>query len=149
MTSTREVVNGAGAMRDLGAQVAGSCRAGDVIVLVGPLGAGKTTFTQGLARGLRVEGAVTSPTFVIAREHPPVDGGPGLVHVDAYRLGGTAELDDLDLDTALSASVTAVEWGEPYATHFDRPVVYVTITRDADESDLRTVTIEWPEGRRP
>ena len=109
------LVADADAMRALGAQVALSCRAGDVVVLTGPLGAGKTTFTQGLAVGLEVSGAVTSPTFVIARVHRSTVGGPDLVHVDAYRLGGLAELDDLDLDASLEESVTVVEWGEGLA----------------------------------
>ncbi|MGI8949306.1 MAG: tRNA (adenosine(37)-N6)-threonylcarbamoyltransferase complex ATPase subunit type 1 TsaE, partial [Ornithinimicrobium sp.] len=87
-------------------------RAGDLVLLTGDLGAGKTTLTQGLADGLGVRGPITSPTFVIAREHPSLSAGPPLVHVDAYRLGGRAELDDLDLDTALDEAVTVVEWGE-------------------------------------
>ena len=91
------------AMRGLGRSVAGQLAPGDLIVLTGSLGAGKTTFTQGLGAGLGVRGAVTSPTFVIARVHPSEVGGPALVHVDAYRLGGVAELDDLDLDTSLDA----------------------------------------------
>ncbi len=86
-------------------------RAGDLIVLTGGLGAGKTTLTQGIARGMNVRGRITSPTFVIARVHPSLDDGPALVHVDAYRLGGTAELDDLDLDEALPEVVTVIEWG--------------------------------------
>lgn len=96
-------------MRTLGADVAALLRAGDVVVLDGPLGAGKTTFTQGIGRALRVRGAVTSPTFVIARTHP----GPGaaLVHVDAYRLADEVEVEDLDLDADLEGSVTVVEWG--------------------------------------
>ena len=85
----------------LGEQLAPELRAGDLLVLSGPLGAGKTALVRGLARGLGVAGPVTSPTFVIAREHRPLPGGAGvpLVHVDAYRLGSVAELDDLDLDT--------------------------------------------------
>ncbi|WP_432542752.1 tRNA (adenosine(37)-N6)-threonylcarbamoyltransferase complex ATPase subunit type 1 TsaE [Kineococcus sp. SYSU DK002] len=86
-------------------------RAGDLLVLAGDLGAGKTTFTRGLAEGLGVRGPVTSPTFVIAREHPSLVGGPPLVHVDAYRLGSLAEVDDLDLDTSAAEAVTVVEWG--------------------------------------
>ena len=82
------------------------------MVLSGELGAGKTTFTQGLGAGLGVRGDVTSPTFVIARVHPSLSGGPALVHVDAYRLGGIDELDDLDLDASLDEAVTVVEWGE-------------------------------------
>jgi tRNA threonylcarbamoyladenosine biosynthesis protein TsaE len=90
-------------------------RAGDLVVLTGELGAGKTTLTQGIAEGLGVRGPITSPTFVIARVHPSLVGGPALVHVDAYRLAGFAELDDLDLDATLEESVTVVEWGHGLA----------------------------------
>lgn len=96
-------------MRALGADVARVLRPGDVLVLDGPLGAGKTTFTQGIGAALDVRGAVTSPTFVIARSHP--GPGPVLVHVDAYRLGGAVEVDDLDLDADLERAVTVIEWG--------------------------------------
>jgi len=96
-------------MRDLGAEVGAVLGPGDVVVLDGPLGAGKTTFTQGIGRALAVRGQVTSPTFVIARSHP--GPGPALVHVDAYRLGSAVEVDDLDLDADLAAAVTVVEWG--------------------------------------
>ena len=99
-------------MRDLGERLAGLLRAGDLVVLSGSLGAGKTTLTQGIGAGLGVRGPVTSPTFVIARQHPSLRGGPGLVHADAYRLGSRAEVDDLDLDTDVATSVTVVEWGE-------------------------------------
>jgi len=99
----------------LGERLAPRLRAGDLLILTGDLGAGKTTFTQGLGRGLHVRGDITSPTFVIARVHPSLRGGPPLVHVDAYRLGGMAELDDLDLDTSLDDAVTVVEWGEGIA----------------------------------
>jgi tRNA threonylcarbamoyladenosine biosynthesis protein TsaE len=90
---------------------------GDVVVLSGPLGAGKTVLARGIGAGLGVRGPVTSPTFVIARKHPALPGGRGvpLVHVDAYRLGGIAELDDLDLDTDLLAAAVVVEWGEGLA----------------------------------
>jgi tRNA threonylcarbamoyladenosine biosynthesis protein TsaE len=87
-------------------------RAADLVILSGELGAGKTTFAQGLAQGLGVRGPITSPTFVIARVHPSLVGGAPLVHVDAYRLGSLAELDDLDLDASVEESVTVVEWGE-------------------------------------
>jgi len=86
---------------------------GDLIVLTGPLGAGKTTFTRGLAEGLGVRGPVQSPTFVIARTHPSLVGRAPLVHVDAYRLGSAAELDDLDIDVA--GSVVVIEWGREMA----------------------------------
>mgnify|MGYP003919096691 CR=1 FL=1 len=103
-------------MRALGSRIADDLVPGDVVVLSGDLGAGKTTFTQGLGARLEVEGPVTSPTFVIAREHAPRSAHrPGLVHVDAYRLGGIEELDDLDLDTSLDDVVTVVEWGEGVA----------------------------------
>lgn len=95
-------------MEALGARLAAELHAGDVIALDGELGAGKTTFTRGLGAALGVRGAVTSPTFVLARTHPRGDGLPPLVHVDAYRLGSPAELDDLDLDW--SGSIVVVEW---------------------------------------
>jgi tRNA threonylcarbamoyladenosine biosynthesis protein TsaE len=99
------------AMRDLGVRLAALLRAGDLVVLSGGLGSGKTTLTQGIGEGLKVRGPITSPTFVIARVHPSLAGGPALVHVDAYRLGGLAEVDDLDLDASLDEAVTVVEWG--------------------------------------
>ena len=110
-TASTVTVPTAGAMRALGEELAALLRPGDLVLLTGDLGAGKTTLTQGIGRGLRVRGDVTSPTFVIAREHRPTAGGPGLVHVDAYRLGTLAEVDDLDLDAALDDAVTVVEWG--------------------------------------
>jgi tRNA threonylcarbamoyladenosine biosynthesis protein TsaE len=112
-------------MRELGGRLAGMLRAGDLVLLTGPLGAGKTTLVQGLGEALRVRGRVTSPTFVIARAHPSLAGGPGLVHVDAYRLGGLAEMDDLDLD--LDGSVTVVEWGEGLAEGLSADRLEITI----------------------
>jgi tRNA threonylcarbamoyladenosine biosynthesis protein TsaE len=106
----------AAATRDLGRRLAGSLRAGDLVILSGELGAGKTTLVQGIGAGLGVRGQVTSPTFVIARTHPAArPGGVALVHVDAYRLDGLDQLDDLDLDTALENAVMVVEWGEGMA----------------------------------
>jgi tRNA threonylcarbamoyladenosine biosynthesis protein TsaE len=144
----------ADSMRSLGARLAADLRPGDVVVLSGELGAGKTTFTQGLGAGLGVRGDVTSPTFVISRVHPSLDGGPPLVHVDAYRLGGVAELDDLDLDTSLEDAVTVVEWGEGIAEGLADDRVEVRIERSlADEAsgdgslDPRRVRIA-PVGRR-
>ena len=96
-------------MRALGADLAAHLAPGDVVVLDGPLGAGKTTFTQGIGSALAVRGSVTSPTFVIARTHP--GPGPALVHVDAYRLHDSVEVEDLDLDADLERAVTVVEWG--------------------------------------
>ena len=99
------------AMRALGRRLAGLLRAGDLVILSGALGAGKTTLVQGIGEGLGVRGPVTSPTFVIARVHPSVTGGPDLVHADAYRLASPAEVDDLDLDATVDSSVTVIEWG--------------------------------------
>jgi tRNA threonylcarbamoyladenosine biosynthesis protein TsaE len=141
----------ADSMRALGAALAGVLRAGDVVVLAGELGAGKTTLTQGLGAGLGVRGDVTSPTFVIARVHPSLGEGPALVHADAYRLGGIAELDDLDLDTSLDGAVTVVEWGEGLAEGLADDRLEVRIERAvADESaglDARRVRVS-PVGRR-
>jgi len=141
-------------MRALGAALATELRPGDVVVLSGELGAGKTTFTQGLGTGLGVRGDVTSPTFVISRVHPSLGDGPPLVHVDAYRLGGVAELDDLDLDTSVDDAVTVVEWGEGIAEGLADDRVEVRIERalaDATMSagglDPRRVRIA-PVGRR-
>ncbi len=100
------------AMHTLGRRIAGLLRAGDLVLLIGELGAGKTTLTQGIGEGLRVRGPITSPTFVIARVHPSQVSGPPLVHVDAYRLADLAEVDDLDLDAAIPESITVVEWGK-------------------------------------
>lgn len=124
----REVAD-ADAMRRLGADVAAQVRAGDLVVLSGGLGAGKTTFTQGLAEGLGVRGPITSPTFVIARVHPSLVAGPALVHVDAYRLGGIDELDDLDLDASLEEAVTVVEWGAGVAEQLADSRLEVSIER--------------------
>jgi tRNA threonylcarbamoyladenosine biosynthesis protein TsaE len=150
----RHAVVDADEMRALGARLAGLLRAGDVLVLSGELGAGKTTFTQGLGAGLQVRGDITSPTFVIARVHPSLVDGPALVHVDAYRLGGTAELDDLDLDTALDEAVTVVEWGTGVAEALSEDRLEVRIHRatgtaaeDLGEDDVRTVDVV-PVGAR-
>ncbi|MFC5954339.1 tRNA (adenosine(37)-N6)-threonylcarbamoyltransferase complex ATPase subunit type 1 TsaE [Streptomyces pratens] len=111
--SVRLVVGSPDRMRDLGRALAKLLRAGDLVMLTGELGAGKTTLARGLGEGLGVRGAVTSPTFVIARVHPSLGDGPPLVHVDAYRLsGGLDEMEDLDLDVSLPESVIVVEWGE-------------------------------------
>ncbi|GAB2552016.1 tRNA (adenosine(37)-N6)-threonylcarbamoyltransferase complex ATPase subunit type 1 TsaE [Kribbella endophytica] len=135
-------------MRALAEELAGQLRAGDVLVLSGDLGAGKTTFTQGLGAGLKVRGDITSPTFVISRVHPSLVGGPALVHVDAYRLGGIAELDDLDLDASLDEAVTVVEWGHGLAESLAPDRLDLTITRgDDDVDETRSLRIA-PAGAR-
>ena len=130
-----------GDMRDLGRRLAALLRAGDLVILAGPLGAGKTTLVQGIGAGLGVRGPVTSPTFVIARVHPAVTGsGPALVHADAYRLGSFGEVDDLDLDTDASSAVTVVEWGTGLAEPLAEDRLEITIEPDQD-GDVRTVRI--------
>ncbi len=117
-------------MRDLGRRLAKMLRAGDLVMLSGELGAGKTTLTRGLGEGLGVRGAVTSPTFVIARVHPSLGDGPPLVHVDAYRLGGGLdEMEDLDLDVSLPASVIVVEWGEGKVEELTEDRLHLRIER--------------------
>ncbi len=135
--------------RALGVRLAGLLRAGYLVLLTGDLGAGKTTLAQGLGAGLGVRGAVTSPTFVIARVHPPLADGPALVHVDAYRLADLAEVDDLDLDASLDDSVTVVEWGEGKAESLadDRLDVELRRTLSPDDETrtalLRGIGDRW------
>ncbi|WP_255579262.1 tRNA (adenosine(37)-N6)-threonylcarbamoyltransferase complex ATPase subunit type 1 TsaE [Cryobacterium sp. PAMC25264] len=160
----RRIIDDPEAMHALGMELAGVLRAGDLMVLTGPLGAGKTTFTRGLGEGLQVRGPVTSPTFVLARTHPSTVGGPPLVHVDAYRLNSAMELDDLDIDFA--RSIVVVEWGRGLLEGITESWLDVEIVRplgasvavavaagsdsDADDADLdadldraepRTVTV--------
>ena len=139
-----------GDMRDLGRRLAALLRAGDLVILAGPLGAGKTTLVQGIGAGLGVRGPVTSPTFVIARVHPAVAGsgplGPALVHADAYRLGSIGEVDDLDLDTDAASAVTVVEWGTGLAEVLAADRLEITIEPDRD-GDARTVRINGHGGR--
>ena len=128
-------------MAELGARLAVELRAGDLVALNGELGAGKTTFTRGLGEQLGVRGSVTSPTFVLARTHRRIGDDAPLVHVDAYRLGSAAELDDLDIDWA--ASIVVVEWA---AGMID------DVTEHWIEIDIRRPTgagPEIPEGDEP
>lgn len=140
MTSTATVVIAvptAEAMREFGRRLAEVLRPGDLLVLSGDLGAGKTTLTQGLGAGLAVRGDVTSPTFVIARVHPSTVDGPALVHVDAYRLSSLAEVDDLDLDAALEDSVTVVEWGAGLVEGLAEDRLEVTLHRPRGDDGAR------------
>lgn len=125
-----------------GRRLAEVLRPGDLLVLTGPLGAGKTALTQGLGAGLGVPGRVVSPTFVIARAHR--GGRIPLVHVDAYRLSSLAEVDDLDLDVDLADSVTVVEWGAGLVEQLADAWLRIEITRlaDSEERELRLA----PEG---
>ncbi len=129
---------------DFGRVLGRALRAGDLVLLAGPLGAGKTTLTRGIADGLGVGGRVSSPTFVLARVHPAGTAGVPLVHVDAYRLGGDlSQLDDLDLDTDLERSAVVVEWGEGSAERLSAD--YLVVRLDRREDDVREITLE-PHG---
>jgi tRNA threonylcarbamoyladenosine biosynthesis protein TsaE len=128
-------------MRDLGRSLAKVLHAGDLVILAGPLGAGKTTLVQGIGAGLQVEGKVVSPTFVIARVHR---GRVPLVHVDAYRLRSLAEVDDLDLDVDVADAVTAVEWGAGLVEQLTDAQLEVALDR-SEASDERVVRLE-PHG---
>jgi tRNA threonylcarbamoyl adenosine modification protein YjeE len=127
-------------MHELGLKLARLLEAGDLVVLTGPLGAGKTTLTRGVGEGLTAIGNVSSPTFVIARTHKRKDGGPVLVHVDAYRLGGPLELDDLDID--YENSIVLVEWGKGMTDDLVESWLEIVIEREravehnADDSDV-------------
>jgi tRNA threonylcarbamoyl adenosine modification protein YjeE len=161
LLGTREIAS-PDAMHDLGLTLGRVLQPGDVVVLTGGLGAGKTTLTRGIGEGLGIRGPVQSPTFVLARTHPSLVGGAPLVHVDAYRLGSAAELDDLDIDVA--HSVVIVEWGRDMADRLTDTWWEVEITpqtggrgldsacgtiarhtADLDDDAPRTVTIS----RRP
>ena len=149
-------VSTADEMRELGRRLASALTAGDLVILSGGLGAGKTTLTKGIGDRLGVRGPITSPTFVIARVHPPVGPvgsapsgpGPSLVHADAYRLGGVLELDDLDLDTDLASSVTVVEWGEGLAEGLSADRLEIAIetlpTGGADATDPDDLAADMP-----
>ncbi|WP_030160378.1 tRNA (adenosine(37)-N6)-threonylcarbamoyltransferase complex ATPase subunit type 1 TsaE [Glycomyces sp. NRRL B-16210] len=114
---------------EFGLRLAALLRAGDLVILTGPLGAGKTALTQGIGAGLGVEGRITSPTFVIARSHRAGEAGVPLVHVDAYRLEHLDELDDLDLDADVEAAVTVVEWGAGLAERLAESHLEIAIER--------------------
>lgn len=135
--------------RDFGRRIASILRRGDLLLLTGPLGAGKTALAQGIGAGLRVRGAITSPTFVIARVHA---GPVPLVHADAYRLGDRpdprAEIDDLDLDASAEDAVTVVEWGEGMVEHLNEAYLRVRIDRLDDDTrviDLLPHGGDWSE----
>ncbi|OBJ40022.1 tRNA (N6-adenosine(37)-N6)-threonylcarbamoyltransferase complex ATPase TsaE [Mycolicibacterium mucogenicum] len=135
----------------LGAQFGAELKVGDVVVLTGPLGAGKTMLAKGIAQGMDVDGAVTSPSYVLARVHPARRAGyPAMVHVDMYRLldsGSTdllGELDSLDLDTDLDDAVVVVEWGEGLAERLSASHLDIRLERADD--DTRTAVWHWSRG---
>ena len=127
-------------MNELGFKLASTLRAGDLVILTGPLGAGKTTFTRGVGEGLNVVGNVSSPTFVIARTHKRGHSEVPMVHVDAYRLGSVHEFDDLDID--LDNSIVLVEWGRGFAEELSDSWLDIEIERDhSGASEVRVVTL--------
>jgi tRNA threonylcarbamoyladenosine biosynthesis protein TsaE len=133
------LVADAGEMHEIGVKLAGVLRAGDILVLTGPLGAGKTTLSRGIGESLGAVGTVSSPTFVIARTHK-TESGPDLVHVDAYRLSGPHELDDLDIDFANSISL--IEWGRGFTDGLAESWLDIEIERDhTGASEGRTLRI--------
>ena len=127
-------------MHSLGLMIAKELRRGDLVLLSGQMGAGKTTMSRGIGEGLKVLGTVSSPTFVIARTHKTRDGGAPMVHVDAYRLGSPAELDDLDID--FENCITLVEWGRGFTEDITESFLDVEITRSPNVlDDTREVSV--------
>lgn len=122
-------------MRDFGLKLGKQLRAGDYLVLNGELGAGKTTFTQGLGAGLSVIGSVTSPTFVVSRIHKSTNQGPELIHIDAYRLTSGDQLNDLDLEDHPN-SVVVMEWGLPFIEVLTDTWLQLDISRNDAEQSL-------------
>jgi tRNA threonylcarbamoyladenosine biosynthesis protein TsaE len=134
-------------MQRLGARLATLLRPGDLVVASGELGAGKTTLTQGIGRGLGSAGPVISPTFVLSRMHRSLSGAPDLLHVDAYRLSSAAEFDDLDLDEQAAEAITVVEWGSGLAEGLADNRLEIDIRAEPDDHDGRVVLIRGV-GRR-
>jgi tRNA threonylcarbamoyladenosine biosynthesis protein TsaE len=129
-------------MHQLGRELARLARGGDLLILDGELGAGKTQLAQGIGEGLGVAGPVISPTFVLARVHPGPGAGVGLVHVDAYRLTSALQVDDLDLEATMPDAVTVVEWGKPLAEHLSPNRLDISIqVVDPVQSDTRLVVV--------
>ncbi|MFJ3956210.1 tRNA (adenosine(37)-N6)-threonylcarbamoyltransferase complex ATPase subunit type 1 TsaE [Arthrobacter sp. NPDC090010] len=138
----------------LAERIASSLSFGDLLILSGGLGAGKTTFTQGLGRGLGVREGIISPTFVLARRHPnlpqgPRPGGPDLVHVDAYRLGSAEELEDIDLEESLDASVTVVEWGKDRAEQLSSSRLEIELDRATGASASEEIILDFEDEDEP
>lgn len=126
----------------LGEQFGRTLKPGDVVVLTGLLGSGKTTFTRGLARGIGITDPVTSPTYAIAFVHEHPSDGPDLVHVDAYRLTGLDDLETVDLEPMIEKSITVIEWGRDYVESLSDSWYEVTFDRDSEVEDSRSITID-------
>lgn len=132
-------------MHALGISMGRLLRAGDLVLLDGPLGAGKTTLTQGIAEGIGVRGPITSPTFVIARQHPSLGGGPALVHLDAYRITNWSELDDLGIAFDIEHNVVVAEWAAGRLEGVADAYLTVHITRHDDDEDRDVIVVPFGE----
>ena len=135
------ITSNAAETKALGKKLGTLLKAGNCVLLAGELGAGKTTFTQGLASALKIKGDVTSPTFVIAREHKSLADGPNLVHVDAYRLNTLAEISQLDLVTDIETAILVVEWGKGLVNDLVAEPIQITIDHNVDDENKREFTI--------
>lgn len=135
------ITSNAAETKALGKKLGTLLKAGDCVLLAGELGAGKTTFTQGLASALKIKGDVTSPTFVIAREHKSLADGPNLVHVDAYRLNTLAEISQLDLVTDIETAILVVEWGKGLVNDLVAEPIQITIDHNVDDENKREFAI--------
>jgi tRNA threonylcarbamoyladenosine biosynthesis protein TsaE len=120
----------------VGRRLASLLRPGDVLLVSGRLGAGKTVLVAGIAEGLGVDDAVTSPSFVLVRAY---EGFLRLTHADAYRLGSTAELEDLGLDETIGDGVLVVEWGNALESSFGDDLLAINL--DVGDGDTRTITL--------
>lgn len=145
-------VNSAEQTRAVGQVLAAQLRPGDLVMLSGGLGAGKTTFTQGIGSGLQVKGRVSSPTFIVARVHPSLVGGPDLIHADAYRIKDLTDLETLDLDSTLEEAITVIEWGEGKTEQLSADRLEIEIHREhggvATSSDGVVDLAEMDDGKR-
>lgn len=145
-------VNSSEQTRAAGELLAKHLRRGDLVMLSGGLGAGKTTFTQGIGSGLQVKGRVSSPTFIVARVHPSLAGGPDLIHADAYRIKDLTDLETLDLDSTLDQAITVIEWGEGKTEQLSADRLEIEIHREqggiATSSDGVVDLEEMDDGKR-
>lgn len=147
--SEKYLVNSTAEMIELGKNLARNLQIGDLVVLDGLVGAGKTTLTKGIALGLGISDQITSPTFVISRVHGNETGRPALVHVDAYRLGSIVEVDSLDLESSLDDSITVVEWGAGLIEGLTDENWLIKIKRDViADSEIREVEVFAPKDRK-
>ena len=127
--------------RAVGASLAHLLKAGDMVILVGDLGAGKTTLVQGLGAALGVRGRVTSPTYIVSRVHRSQKGGPDLIHVDAYRVEDDLDMETVDLEASLEDSVTVVEWGQGKVDSLSADRFELTLQFDGEDEGARKISL--------